>query len=54
MILQGAAVRRARVSLAVVDDATIHRLNRRYLDQDCATDVLSFNLDDWAAASRAR
>ncbi len=46
MILQGAAVRRARVSLAVVDDATIHRLNRRYLDQDCATDVLSFNLDD--------
>ena len=46
MILKRAAVRHARISLAVVDDPTIRRLNRRYLDHDCATDVLSFNLDD--------
>ena len=46
MVLKDAAIRRARVSLAVVDDPTIHVLNRRYLDHDCATDVLSFNLDD--------
>ncbi|NUQ65521.1 MAG: rRNA maturation RNase YbeY [Pirellulales bacterium] len=38
-------VRRAAISLAVVDDPTIHRLNRRYLDHDYPTDVLSFVLD---------
>ncbi len=46
MILADATVRRARISLAVVDDPAIRRLNRRFLDHDCATDVLSFNLDD--------
>lgn len=43
--LAGTAVRRAVVSVAVVDDDTIHRLNRQYLDHDYATDVLSFALD---------
>lgn len=33
---------RATVSIAVVDDDTIHDLNRRYLQHDYATDVLSF------------
>jgi probable rRNA maturation factor len=36
----------ATISLAVVDDATIHELNRRYLDHDWPTDVLSFVLDE--------
>ena len=36
----------ATISLAVVDDATIHELNRQYLDHDWPTDVLSFVLDE--------
>src|SRR4051812_7537043 len=36
----------AAISLAVVDDPTIHELNRRHLDHDWPTDVLSFVLDD--------
>lgn len=43
--LAGEAVRHATVSVAVVDDPTIHRLNRQYLDHDYATDVLSFLLE---------
>jgi probable rRNA maturation factor len=50
MVMDDASVRRARISLAVVDDPTIRRLNRRYLDHDCATDVLSFNLDNSAGS----
>ena len=34
----------AKVSLAVVDDPTIHALNRRFLHHDWPTDVLSFAL----------
>jgi len=36
----------ANISVAVVDDETIHELNRRHLDHDWPTDVLSFVLDD--------
>jgi probable rRNA maturation factor len=50
MVLEDAAVGRARISLAVVDDPTIQRLNRRYLGHDYATDVLSFNLDGSAGS----
>jgi probable rRNA maturation factor len=45
MVLEETAVPQARISLAVVDDRTIRRLNRRYLGHDCATDVLSFLLE---------
>ncbi len=33
------------VSIAIVDDPTIHDLNRRYLNHDYETDVLSFVLE---------
>jgi probable rRNA maturation factor len=45
MILQDAAIDRAKISLAVVDDPTMRRLNRHYLGHDWATDVLSFPLE---------
>ncbi len=35
----------ATISVALVDNATIHDLNRRYLQHDFETDVLSFLLD---------
>ena len=35
----------ARISVALVDNQTIHGLNRRYLGHDTATDVLSFLLE---------
>lgn len=36
----------ATVSVAVVDDETIHELNRQFLAHDYPTDVLSFTLED--------
>jgi len=45
-ILQDSAFSSAAISLAVVDDETIHELNRRHLDHDWPTDVLSFVLED--------
>jgi probable rRNA maturation factor len=36
----------AAISLAIVDDPTIHDLNRRYLNHDYPTDVLSFPLEE--------
>jgi probable rRNA maturation factor len=36
----------AEVSLAIVDDETIHRINRQFLEHDYATDVLSFVLQE--------
>lgn len=43
-VLEGEAARDAEISLAFVDNETIHRLNKRYLDHDEPTDVLSFPL----------
>ncbi len=45
MVLQKEGIRAAEISLAVVDDAAIRQLHRRYLGQDEPTDVLSFLLD---------
>jgi probable rRNA maturation factor len=41
-IVHEAGIRQADISLAVVDNPTIHHLNRRHLDHDYPTDVLSF------------
>lgn len=45
-ILQEAGYAEITLSLAVVDDPTIHDLNRRHLQHDYPTDVLSFALLD--------
>lgn len=45
-VLEDSEFSSAAISVAVVDDATIHELNRRYLDHDWPTDVLSFALAD--------
>jgi probable rRNA maturation factor len=41
--------RSATVSVAIVDDPTIHELNRHYLDHDYPTDVLSFAFEQSSA-----
>jgi probable rRNA maturation factor len=38
--------RQATISVAVVDDEAMHELNRRFLQHDYPTDVLSFTLED--------
>jgi probable rRNA maturation factor len=43
-VLDGENEENAEISLAFVDNDTIHGLNRRYLDHDEPTDVLSFPL----------
>ncbi len=45
LILEDERVASANISLAVVDDASLHELNRRYLGHDYPTDVLSFVLE---------
>lgn len=37
---------RASISIAVVDDAAIHELNRQHLNHDWPTDVITFPLSD--------
>lgn len=44
-LLQSEKVIYADISLAIVDNATIHDLNRQYLEHDYETDVLSFLLE---------
>jgi probable rRNA maturation factor len=44
-VLDGAGIERYEISVAVVDDPTIHALNVRHLQHDYPTDVLSFLLE---------
>jgi probable rRNA maturation factor len=44
-VLEGEDCAEAEISLAFVDNSTIQRLNRRYLQHDQPTDVLSFPFD---------
>jgi probable rRNA maturation factor len=41
-VLEGEGVGEAKISLAFVDDATIHRLNNQFLQHDEPTDVITF------------
>jgi probable rRNA maturation factor len=52
-VLEGEGVAEAEVSLAFVDNPTIHRLNRQYLNHDEPTDVLSFPLSEPGARKLA-
>jgi probable rRNA maturation factor len=45
-VLEGEHIGKAEVSLAFVDNPTIHALNKRFLDHDEPTDVLSFPLSE--------
>lgn len=44
-VLAEAGIRGGRISVAVVDDAEMQRLNRQFLEHDYPTDVLSFLLE---------
>jgi probable rRNA maturation factor len=45
-VLAGEGIGRASISIALVDDATIRAMNRRHLDHDWPTDVISFRLSE--------
>lgn len=45
-VLLDADIEDGEISIAVVDDAEMHALNRKYLDHDYPTDVLSFVLEE--------
>jgi probable rRNA maturation factor len=45
-VLSDELVECATISLALVDDAKIHEINRQFLGHDYPTDVISFRLDD--------
>ncbi|HZU37899.1 MAG TPA: rRNA maturation RNase YbeY, partial [Gemmataceae bacterium] len=52
-VLEGEQVRDYEISLAFVDNPTIHTLNKRYLEHDEPTDVLSFPLSEANSAKLA-
>ena len=45
LVLIGAGIQSAEISVAIVADARMHALNRQYLNHDYPTDVLSFVLE---------
>ena len=45
-VLAGEGVHWATISVALVDDAAIHALNRRFLNHDWPTDVITFPLSE--------
>jgi probable rRNA maturation factor len=48
-VLEGERVKEAKITLAFVDNAHIHRLNKQFLDHDEPTDVLTFPYSDAGA-----
>lgn len=49
--LEAEQVAAASISIAIVNNAKIHELNRQYLNHDYETDVLSFLLDESGESS---
>lgn len=45
LVLRQAKIVQAEISVAIIDDPSMHELNRRYLNHDEPTDVLSFVLE---------
>jgi probable rRNA maturation factor len=45
-VLAAEAILAAEISVAIVNNTTIHEINRRHLDHDCPTDVISFVLSE--------
>jgi len=43
---------KATISIAIVDDAEIRKVNKRFLKRDCPTDCLSFDLSDDGASAK--
>jgi probable rRNA maturation factor len=52
-VIEGEGIADAEISLAFVDNPSIHHLNKRYLDHDEPTDVLSFPLSEPTARKLA-
>ena len=52
-VLAGEGVAQYEISLAFVDNPTIHRLNKHYLDHDQPTDVLTFPFSNASAKELA-
>lgn len=52
-VLSGEQISDFEISLAFVDNATIHRLNKQFLGHDEPTDVLSFPLSEPSAKKLA-
>ena len=44
-ILEDHTISKSEISIAIVDDPTIRKLNKQYLEHDYETDVISFVLD---------
>lgn len=44
-VLEAEQVREASISIAIIDDPSLRRLNKQHLDHDYDTDVLSFLLE---------
>ncbi len=44
VVLEGEGVKEAKISLAFVDNETIHGINKRFLEHDEPTDVITFPL----------
>jgi probable rRNA maturation factor len=50
-VLEGEGVQKAKVNIVLLTDAAIHDLNRRFLQHDEPTDVITFPLSNPGAAT---